>query len=229
MTDPLTNSVGVQPEQVEGLVAILALVHCEGVSTRPELGKRLGLGRTVVTQRLEQAIQLGLLHEAELGQSTGGRAPRLVRFDPTIGCLLIAVFGSSHAGIGLCDLNGDVEVQEDAAVGQCWEQVVAPVDESGAREHRQERAEAEVGSEELGVGGAEQRRRGRHGPRTCTVVVPPIRANPKPGVTEASELKPVALSHAAAQIRASGPAGPLRISLCTPIRRSKADRAALFS
>jgi len=54
-------------------------------------------------------------------------------------------------------------VQEDAAVGQRREQVVAPIGESGAREHRQVRAEAEVGSEELGVGGAVKRRRGGHG------------------------------------------------------------------
>jgi hypothetical protein len=47
------------------------------------------------------------------------------------------------------------------------------------------------------------------GPRRCTVVRPPTRATPIPGLTEAIELKSVGLSHSAAQIRTSGPVGPL--------------------
>jgi hypothetical protein len=61
------------------------------------------------------------------------------------------------------------------------------------------------------------------GPRRCTVVVPPTRAKPIPGLTEASELKSVGLSHSAAQTRTSGPAGPLTTRLLRPTHESEAE------
>lgn len=108
MAETYLRSGGVQPDQVDALAAILAFLHKEGASTRPEIGRRLGLGRTVVSQRLEQAVGLGLLVGAELGPSTGGRAPRVVRFDAAMGQLLVGAFGGTHASIGVCDLRGRV-------------------------------------------------------------------------------------------------------------------------
>src|SRR6185312_14531041 len=60
------------------------------------------------------------------------------------------------------------------------------------------------------------------GPRRCTVVVPPTRAKPIPGLTEASELKSVGLSHSAAQTRTRGPAAPLTTRILRPTHASEA-------
>ena len=54
-------------------------------------------------------------------------------------------------------------------------------------------------------------------------MVPPIRTKPTPGLTEASELKSVGLSHSAAQTRISGPAGPLTTRLLRPTNESEAE------
>ena len=64
----------------DGLVAVLDHVRAHGESTRAELARATGLGRSVLTQRLEALIGYGLLAEDRVGVSTGGRAPRLLRF-----------------------------------------------------------------------------------------------------------------------------------------------------
>ena len=51
---------------------------------------------------------------------------------------------------------------------------------------------------------------------------PPIRAKPMPALTEAIELKSVAPSHSADQIRTSGPVGPLTMCLLSPTPGSEA-------
>src|SRR4051794_13318257 len=71
---------GIGADQLDSLVAVLDLVRFQTARTRPELVRRSGLGRTVVTQRLAQLTSSGLVAEGALGPSTGGRAPRELRF-----------------------------------------------------------------------------------------------------------------------------------------------------
>nr|WP_237453860.1 ROK family transcriptional regulator [Pseudonocardia sp. SID8383] len=91
---------------MDTLVTVLDLVRSGGARTRPELARRSGLGRTVVSQRLGQLEAAGLVTEGDLGTSTGGRAPRELRFRADAGVLLVASLGVTGFDAGVADLSG---------------------------------------------------------------------------------------------------------------------------
>jgi glucokinase-like ROK family protein len=93
-------------DQLEALVTVLDLVRSGEACTRPELGRRSGLGRTVITQRVGQLIESGLVEEGSLAPSTGGRAPRQLRFRAEAGAVLVAELGATSMRVGLTDLAG---------------------------------------------------------------------------------------------------------------------------
>jgi predicted NBD/HSP70 family sugar kinase len=97
---------GMPVDRIDSLVTVVELVRTGGATTRPELVRVSGLGRTVVNQRVDQAIALNLLGDGQLGPSTGGRAPRQLRFAQERGIFLIGVFGALGVGIGVADLGG---------------------------------------------------------------------------------------------------------------------------
>jgi glucokinase-like ROK family protein len=111
----------VAPDQIDALVTVLDLVRSSTAVTRPELSRQSGLGRTVVTQRVDQLLQHGLIEEAGLGSSTGGRAPRELRFRAGAGHVLVGQFGATSLTVGLTDLAARVVEQHeeplDIAVG----------------------------------------------------------------------------------------------------------------
>lgn len=85
---------------------ILRLVRSGRAETRQEIEAESGLGRAIVADRIATLISLGLLEEGDLRESTGGRAPRQVRFRDTAGHVLVASLGSTTLGVGLADLSG---------------------------------------------------------------------------------------------------------------------------
>ena len=99
---------GVAPDQLDSLATVLDLIRSGAARTRPELGQRSGLGRTVITLRLAQLINFGLVEEGGLGRSTGGRAPRKLRFRAEAGVVLAAEFGATSLSVGVTDLTGRV-------------------------------------------------------------------------------------------------------------------------
>ena len=54
-----------------------------------------GLSRAVVSQRVTELVDHGVIGVGELGRSTGGRAPRLIRFRAEAGRLLVADMGAT--------------------------------------------------------------------------------------------------------------------------------------
>ncbi|MDT7710909.1 MAG: hypothetical protein QOG20_6516 [Pseudonocardiales bacterium] len=98
----------IAPDQLDGLVTVLDLVRSGEARTRPELARRSGLGRTVVTQRLGHLLASGLIEEGSLGPSTGGRAPRELRFRAGAGVVLVAELGARGMTVGLTDLAGEL-------------------------------------------------------------------------------------------------------------------------
>src|SRR3954464_3290875 len=81
-----TAGTGVAGDQVENLALVLDAVRTGRLRTRPELVRELGLGRNVVSQRVGQLLELGLLDEGLLAPSTGGRPSRQLRFRSEAGC-----------------------------------------------------------------------------------------------------------------------------------------------
>jgi glucokinase-like ROK family protein len=100
------RGASLSPDQLGALVTVLDLVRAGEASTRPELGRRSGLGRTVITQRVGHLIESGLVEEGSLGPSTGGRAPRQLRFRSEAGAVLVAELGATSMSVGLTDLAG---------------------------------------------------------------------------------------------------------------------------
>jgi len=115
-------------DQVDNLALVLGAVRTGGIRTRPDLVRGLGLGRNVVSQRVGQLLELGLLDEGPLAPSTGGRPSRELRFRSEVGCLLVAELGATDLQVGLSDLGGalleqrvercDVAAGPDATLGR---------------------------------------------------------------------------------------------------------------
>ncbi|MEV7230120.1 MULTISPECIES: ROK family protein [Polymorphospora] len=117
-------------EQLDTLVAVLDLVR-RGARTRPELVQRTGLGRKVVTQRVVQLADSGLVAEGDYGPSTGGRAPRELRFHADAGHLLVAQLGATSISVGTTDLAGHLldERHEPARMSDGPDAVLGRVEE----------------------------------------------------------------------------------------------------
>lgn len=107
-TQTTTPRQTVSADQLDGLVTVLDLVRSGAATTRPELGHRSGLGRTVITQRVQYLLDAGVLAEGALGASSGGRAPRELRFRAESGVILAAELGATSISVGLTDLVGTV-------------------------------------------------------------------------------------------------------------------------
>ena len=71
MTTDSTLRFGAQTDELTSLLRIVNLVRTGEATTRPEIGKVTGLGRGVVSQRVDQAIQMGFLGDGEFGASSG--------------------------------------------------------------------------------------------------------------------------------------------------------------
>ena len=112
------RSVG-RPRSVDAAQASLALllnlVRTGAATTRQELERRSELGRAVVADRLATMIELGLLREGELGQATGGRAPRQMQFRQDAGSLLVSAIDQSSLALGVADLSGQLLVEHHEA------------------------------------------------------------------------------------------------------------------
>ncbi len=94
------------PDQLDGLVAVLDLVRSGRAVTKPELIRLSGLGRSVITQRVAQLLEAGLLVDGGRGHSTGGRAPRELAVNSSAGVVLLAPLGARHITVGVADLAG---------------------------------------------------------------------------------------------------------------------------
>ena len=96
--------------------AIVNLIRTGAANTRQAIEQETGLGRAVVADRLATLTQHGLIEETELGQATGGRPPRIVRFRAQTGLILMAVIGQSVLSVGIADLSGQAMAEHHEPV-----------------------------------------------------------------------------------------------------------------
>lgn len=111
MASESTLRFGAQTDEVTSLLRIVNLVRTGEATTRPEIGRLTGLGRGVVTQRVDHAIEMGFLEDGEFGPSSGGRAPRTLRFRANAGRILVCALGALHIHVGIAELDGDIADQ----------------------------------------------------------------------------------------------------------------------
>ncbi|MFF0267021.1 ROK family protein [Kribbella sp. NPDC004536] len=103
-----TLRFGAQTDEVTSLLRIVNLVRLGEATTRPELVRATSLGRGVVAQRVDQAMEMGYLEDGEFAHPTGGRAPRTLRFRAERGVLVECALGAMHINVGVSALTGDV-------------------------------------------------------------------------------------------------------------------------
>ncbi|SEA99950.1 Sugar kinase of the NBD/HSP70 family, may contain an N-terminal HTH domain [Pelagibacterium halotolerans] len=101
---------------VNSLSTVLTLVRTGIASTRQEIERESELGRAVVADRLATLTGLDLVDESELGAASGGRAPRLVRFNADIGRVLVATLDQTALGVGIADLDGHLLMEHHEAI-----------------------------------------------------------------------------------------------------------------
>ena len=93
---------------LDALVLVLDEIRLGRSRSRAELVERTGLGRAIVSQRLGELIDRGLVVEGDPGPSTGGRPPRQLRFNARAGHLLVADLGATSIDVALTTLDGQI-------------------------------------------------------------------------------------------------------------------------
>ena len=103
----------VADEAIDALVEVLDLVRFGIATTRPELIRHSGLGRTVVVQRVSQLLDSGLLSEGKDALSTGGRPARVLKFRADAGSILAVELGATSLAVGITDLRGTLTASHE--------------------------------------------------------------------------------------------------------------------
>jgi predicted NBD/HSP70 family sugar kinase len=135
----------VPSERFTGLAAVLDAIRSEAGITQPVLTDRVGLGRSVVAQRVGELEAAGLVEPAGLGPSTGGRAPRRLRLRADAGYVLGIDIATNELLVCLADLAGnllgtrheqsDVSDGPEAIISAVERMGDALLDEAGARDN----------------------------------------------------------------------------------------------
>jgi predicted NBD/HSP70 family sugar kinase len=135
----------VPSERFTGLAAVLDAVRSDEGITQPLLVDRVGLGRSVVAQRVAELEAAGLIASNGLGPSTGGRAPRRFRLRAEAGYVLGVDIATNELLVAVADLAGNLleTSHESTDVSDGPEAVFALVermadtllDETGARDN----------------------------------------------------------------------------------------------
>ncbi|GHF15963.1 ROK family protein [Pseudolysinimonas yzui] len=115
MASQSTLRFGAQTDEMTSLLRIVNMVRTGEATTRPEIGRVTGLGRGVVTQRVDHAIDLGYLEDGDFSPSSGGRAPRSLRFRGDRGIIIVCALGALHIHVGIAALTGDILDQSHRA------------------------------------------------------------------------------------------------------------------
>lgn len=101
---------------------LLDLIRERPSATRAALVEETGWARTVLTQRLGELMDLGLVVEDGIGASTGGRAPREVRFRREAAAVVGVEVGATGIDLAVTDLSGEAL----ASYGEAWDVASGP-------------------------------------------------------------------------------------------------------
>ncbi|MBY0489351.1 MAG: ROK family transcriptional regulator [Gemmatimonadaceae bacterium] len=88
--------------------AMLRLIWEERRISRADIARRLEVSRSTVSEIVDQLLPVGLVREAGVGASSGGRRPIVLEFCDDAYTLLGVDIGASHVSVVLTDLRGQV-------------------------------------------------------------------------------------------------------------------------
>lgn len=91
---------------------MLRLIWDEERISRAEIARRAGLSRSTVSEIVETLLATGLVREAGVGASRGGRRPIVLEFQDDAGTIIGVDMGASHVATIRTDLRGRVLAAE---------------------------------------------------------------------------------------------------------------------
>lgn len=93
----------------QNLSRILKTIRATDGISRADLSRHFGMSRSSVSSLTDQLSELGVVHEAHLAASSGGRPPRVLQLQPN-SCMVLGVdLGSSHIAVLSMNLGGEIE------------------------------------------------------------------------------------------------------------------------
>jgi len=118
-------------DDAQYLAQIISFVRGARSVTRPEISEATSLSRSLSTKFIDVACDLNLLKNGDIGQSTGGRAPRLIDFNENAGQVLVAELGATGFNVAASDLTGTLieSAYVEANVSKGPEAVLALVEQ----------------------------------------------------------------------------------------------------
>lgn len=84
--------------------------------SKGELVQITGLSLATVTEHVERLIRSQLVTDLELGQSTGGRKPRLLSFNTEAGYIAAIDLESTHVHVGILDLTCSIIISRSRLI-----------------------------------------------------------------------------------------------------------------
>ncbi|MFZ5823989.1 MAG: ROK family transcriptional regulator [Bacillota bacterium] len=87
---------------------VLRLIRSAGAISRADLAEQTGLTRPTVSAVVAELLEEGWVEELGTGESSGGRPPILLRFNPQARWVIGAELGAGHVRAIMSDLSGNV-------------------------------------------------------------------------------------------------------------------------
>jgi glucokinase-like ROK family protein len=118
-------------EALDALVLVLDGIRLGRARSRGDLVTATGLSRGVVSQRVGELLDRGLVVESGRGPSTGGRPPRELTFRGDAGHVLVADLGATSIDVAVTTLDGRIlaHMDEPADIAAGPEVALGRVDE----------------------------------------------------------------------------------------------------
>jgi predicted NBD/HSP70 family sugar kinase len=103
-------------QQFRGAAEILELVRMGRAHTRADLSSATGLSRSSISQRVDLLLSHGLIIAQGESTSTGGRPSSLLTFNGSVGAILCADLGASHAHLAVVNLGGEILAEREEEI-----------------------------------------------------------------------------------------------------------------
>jgi glucokinase len=108
------DAVGAQPHLLRMLnqSAVLEVVRKSGQTSRADVARVTGLSRPTVSQAVSSLLAADLIREIGAGESTVGRKPVLLTFNPDAAFVVGVDLGATKMLLGIANLDGKILVEQ---------------------------------------------------------------------------------------------------------------------